>query len=68
MRRVRAEPALLALNDLMSAVNELKRISATWFDADTLIYKAAAMEKYKPLLDLISAKGHEVEWAKMGSE
>lgn len=38
------------------------------YEFDTGLHYVGRIEKYKLLLDLVSAPGHEVEWAKMGSE
>ena len=37
------------------------------YEFDTGLHYVGRIEKYKLLLDLVSAPGHEVEWAKMGS-
>jgi hypothetical protein len=38
------------------------------YEFDTGLHYVGRIEKYKVLLDLVSAKGKEVEWAKMGTE
>lgn len=37
------------------------------YEFDTGLHYVGRVEKYKQLLDLVSARGKEVEWAKMGS-